>query len=240
MIENMTDNHFIRPQDPSGNATQFEIESWKKELDMYWKRRGMYMDNKTKLFSLIWGQSSKATQSKIETHLNYGQCKNDYDSLGLLKIMREFIFRSDDRQYRYKAEDQAKRAYYNLRQTQEMSCQEYFERVRNVVEVIKSLGGSLCDDMHLNDELPARPPSGYTDVQYKEVKKRILNKTLAYGILVRAHHGRYGKLIEEIENAHLKGNNDYPTSPTKAYNILVNYRNYNNNKRTNVPIRLLL
>ncbi len=32
------------------------------------------MDSKTKLFSLIWGQSSKATQSKIETHLNYGQC----------------------------------------------------------------------------------------------------------------------------------------------------------------------
>jgi len=121
-----------------------------------------------------------------------------------------------------------------------MSCQEYVERVRNVVEVIKSLGGSLCDDMHLNDELPARPPSGYTDVQYEKVKERILNKTLAYGILVRAHHGRYGKLIEEIENAHLKGNNDYPTSPTKAYNILVNYRNYNNNKRTNVPIRLLL
>jgi len=70
----MTDYNLIRPQDPSGNATQFEIESWKKELKMYWKRGGIYMDNKTKLFSLIWGQSSKATQSKIETHLNYGQC----------------------------------------------------------------------------------------------------------------------------------------------------------------------
>jgi hypothetical protein len=46
--------------------------------------------------------------------MNYNQCKNDYDSLGLLKILREFIFRSDDRQYHYKAEDQAERAYYNL------------------------------------------------------------------------------------------------------------------------------
>jgi hypothetical protein len=72
------------------------------------------MDNKAKLFSLIWGQSSRATQSKIETHMNYNQCKNDNDSLRLLKIMREFIFRSDDKQYCYKAEDQAKRAYYNL------------------------------------------------------------------------------------------------------------------------------
>ncbi len=50
-------------------------------------------------------------------------------------------------------------------------------------------------------------------------------------VLVRADRGRYGKLIEEIENAFLKGNNDYPETPTEAYNLLVNYRNYNNNKR---------
>jgi len=70
-------------------------------------------------------------------------------SLGLLKTLKEFIFHSDDRQYKYKAKDQAKRSYYQLRQTPDMSCQEYFKRVRNIVEVIKSLGGSLYDDKHL-------------------------------------------------------------------------------------------
>jgi hypothetical protein len=54
---------------------------------------------------------------------------------------------------------------------------------------------------------------------------------MAYGILVRADRSRYGKLIEEIENDYLKGNNDYPETPTEAYNLLVNYRSYNNNKR---------
>jgi hypothetical protein len=43
------------------------------------------------------------------------------------------------------AKDQAKRNYYNLRQTPDMSFQEYFEKVRNITEVIKSLGGSLVD-----------------------------------------------------------------------------------------------
>jgi hypothetical protein len=200
---------------------------------MYWKRRGIYMDNKMKLLSLIWGQSSKTTQSKVETHQNFATCRNDYDSLGLLRILREFVFRSDDRQYKYKAEDQAKRAYYNLRQTPEMSCQEYFERVRNIVEVIKSIGGSLVDDMHLSDELPpTQPIGGYTDDQYAAARERILNKKIAYGILVRADQGRYGKLIEEVKNAYLKGNNNYPTTPTKSYNLLVNYKNYSSNKRT--------
>jgi len=46
----------------------------------------------------------------------------------LLQILREFVFCSDDCQYKYKAEDQARQAYYNLRQTPEMSCQEYFKK----------------------------------------------------------------------------------------------------------------
>ena len=108
----------------------------KKQLDLYWKRRGIYEDNKMKLYSLIWGQCSKTTQSKLETHIDYQQCKKDYDSLKLIKIIKEFVFKSDDQQYKYKAEDQVKRSYYNLRQTNTMSCQEYFEKVRNIIEVI--------------------------------------------------------------------------------------------------------
>ncbi len=89
-------------------------------------------------------------------------------------------------------------------------------------------------DMHLQDELPARPQNGYTEAQSKEARGKTLDKTLAYGILVRADRGWYRKLIEEIENAYLKGNNNYPKTPMKAYKILVNYRSYNNNKRMNI------
>ncbi len=91
------------------------------------------------------------------------------------------------------------RCYYNLRQTPEMSCQEYFERVQNTVDVIKSLGGMLCDDMHLNDELPARPATGYTQDQYRWARKKILDKTTVNGILVRADRERFGKLIERLK-----------------------------------------
>jgi len=225
MVENLEDYCFIRPPNPDPNAHQFDIESWKKQLDLFWKRRGVYEDNKMKLYSLVWGQSSKSTQSKIETHLEFQRCKNDYANLKLIKIIREFVFKSDERQYKYKAEDQAKRNYYNLRQTSTMTCQEYFEKVRNVVEVIKSLGGSLCDPMHFKEELPNLQNGGaYTEQQMQEAKERILDKTVAF--LVRADRDRYGKLIKEIENDFLKGHDNYPKTPTEAYNLLVNYRNY--------------
>jgi hypothetical protein len=80
-----------------------------------------------------------------------------------------------------------------------MTCQEYFEIVRNVVEVIKSLGGSLCDPMHLKEELPTLLNIVYTDQQIEDTKEKLLDKTAAYGILVRADRDRYGKLIEELK-----------------------------------------
>jgi len=77
MIENLTDYNFVRPQNPEDEEDLFEIEFWKKQLDQYWKRWGIYADNKMKLYSLIWGQSTKSTQSKLETHQEYNQCKGD-------------------------------------------------------------------------------------------------------------------------------------------------------------------
>jgi hypothetical protein len=53
-----------------------------------------------------------------------------------------------------------------------------------------------------------------------------------HGLLVRVDRNRYGKLIEKIENSYLKGSSDYPSTPTEAYNLSVNYKNYNSGKRT--------
>jgi hypothetical protein len=56
MLENLEDFNLPRPENPEDEADRFEMESWKKQLDLYWKRRGIYQDNKMKLYSLIWGQ----------------------------------------------------------------------------------------------------------------------------------------------------------------------------------------
>jgi hypothetical protein len=101
MIENLTDYTFIRPLNPQNANDQYELESWKKQLDLHWKCRGIYEDNKMKLYSLIWGQSTKSTQSKLETHEEFNDCRTAYDSLKLIKILREFVFKSDARQYKY-------------------------------------------------------------------------------------------------------------------------------------------
>ncbi len=55
--------------------------------------------------------------------------------------------------------------------------------------------------MHLADELPTVPTTGgYTQQQYKMARENIMNQKIACRILTRADRGRYGKLIEEVEN----------------------------------------
>ncbi len=49
MIENLEEYNFTRPANPEDEDDQFEIESWKKQLDQYWKRRSIYADNKMKI-----------------------------------------------------------------------------------------------------------------------------------------------------------------------------------------------
>jgi hypothetical protein len=71
-----------------------------------------------------------------------------------------------------------------------MSCQEYFEKNCNIVEVIKSLGGSLCDEMHLREELPQGANVVHTAQKIQEAIERIHDKTVAYGLLVRADRER--------------------------------------------------
>jgi hypothetical protein len=85
MIKNMQDYNFVRPVDPAANVSQYEVKSHKKQLDLFWKSRGIYMDNKMKLYSLNWGQSSKMTQSKLEINQKFNQCKAKNDSLVLLR-----------------------------------------------------------------------------------------------------------------------------------------------------------
>ena len=68
-----------------------------------------------------------------------------------------------------------------MHQTTNMTCQEYFEKVRNVVKVIKSLGGSLDDPMRLKEELPSRQNVTYTDQQTLDAKKGFLTKQWPMG-----------------------------------------------------------
>jgi len=65
MIENPSDYSFVRAPNPNDAEDLYEMEPWKKQLDIHWKRKGIYADNKMKLYSLVWGQANNTNNVKL-------------------------------------------------------------------------------------------------------------------------------------------------------------------------------
>jgi hypothetical protein len=72
-------------------------------------------------------------------------------------------------------------------QTPEISYQEYFEMAQNLVELIKNLEESICNDIHLLEKLPQRAPrGGCAEEDLKGAREPITEKKISCGVLVRA------------------------------------------------------
>ena len=50
------------------------------------------------------------------------------------------------------------------------------------------------------------------------------NKYLGMALILGACRKRYGKLLTELQNDYMKGNNNYPGNVVKEYNLLKHYK----------------
>ena len=51
-------------------------------------------------------------------------------------------------------------------------------------------------------------------------------------MLCRSGQGRYGNLVEEFQNDFTKGNDNYLSKTTEAYNFLITYKTTHSNPET--------
>jgi hypothetical protein len=78
MIRKMTDTVFDMPlaPEPTPGATETATATvsasakvfWKQEVDMYFRKKNMYENNKCALYTVIWSQCSEAMQAKVKSH----------------------------------------------------------------------------------------------------------------------------------------------------------------------------
>jgi hypothetical protein len=66
--------------------------------------------------------------------------------------------------------------------------------------------------------------SAITKVQHDEVKQCALQQYLATAFILSADHVQYGKLIEDLQNTFLQGNNNYLKTLNAAYTLLANWK----------------
>ena len=120
---------------------------------------------------------------------------------------------------------EAKRRFYLQHQGKTSTAQEYLEQFKNHVEVLTHVGAVIGPDTSIvelivkEDLLHAvgTPPTTAHLVQAR-------NEYLAMAFLLGADRARYGKMIEDMENSYLHGNNIFPKTLDDVYNILSNWK----------------
>jgi hypothetical protein len=108
-----------------------------------------------------------------------------------------------------------------------MTTQVYLEHFQNMLDVIDHSGGTIAGDsgienMILNEKTTSK--ENMNDQQLSELKAEVLERFTAVAFLVGADRVRYGRLVENMENDFLQGQNNYPETVSAAYHLLTNWK----------------
>ena len=153
-LENLKVYDIPEPGDrPTGDA---KIYIWQKQVDEHIKRQIALEENLKTAYTLIWGQCSDMMRAKIEASKNYSQMRSTYDSIMLLKELKDVTFRFEDQKYIYESLYLSYKNFFNFRQKNDMSITQYLETFNNMVDVMEQHGGILGTEpqlaQHILDE----------------------------------------------------------------------------------------
>ena len=108
-----------------------------------------------------------------------------------------------------------------------MTTQLYMERFQNIVDVIEHSGGSIGVHPGVVSALASKRTidmDTMTTQQKDALEKEAKDMYLAIAFLLNSDRSRYGRLIEDLENSYLLGEDKYPKTVTSAYDILTNWK----------------
>jgi hypothetical protein len=151
------------------------------------------------------------------------------DGIELLKMIENTAFSFKmQKNAAWQASHEAIHHFYIVSQGKHMSTQDYLKHFQNTVEVIgEHTGGVMGKLPGVEDKLlvmKGQTLSQMTVAERDALKLESQDRYLVMAFMLSADRARYRCLLEEMENEYLKGMSNWPTTMTRAYHLLTNYR----------------
>jgi hypothetical protein len=109
----------------------------------------------------------------------------------------------------------AQKRLMSMHQDQSMSPQLYLEKFKVMVHVVEHCGGQIGFDLRIvADKVKKGAGELLATAEVKDAYLGIL-------FLLGADRSRYGKMLDELEDAHLQGRDNYPGSVLEAYSMIL-------------------
>ena len=151
----------------------------------------------------------------------------DGDGLGLLKLIKGVAFLFQSQKYLPQSIHEALKRYYNCMQGKSSTTQAYLEHFRNVVDVVIETGGAIAGHDGVLSTVIAEGGiliENMTDVQLLAATEEATQRSLAMSFLLGSDRNRYSRLLEDLENDFLQGQNKYPKTVSDTYILLTNWK----------------
>eukprot|EP00978_Attheya_sp_CCMP212_P038031 scaffold184587_cov28-Attheya_sp.AAC.1 len=101
------------------------------------------------------------------------------------------------------------------------------ETSQNMIDVIEHSGGTIGDEPGIVEAIATRlglDLSNVDEAQELALRQAARQHYLAVAFIFNSDRNRFGRLLENLENDYLLGDDNYPKSLTSAYNLLTNFR----------------
>ena len=219
-----------RPTAPADWDTADPIDKkiWEIQITEHIKRVNKLTAELKSVFSLVWGQCSDYMRAKLKTHPDYEVVASGQDVISLLATIKSLTFQYDAMQYPPEALKNAVMKFYKFFQGRDMTTTHFYERFKNLAQVVEEHGGELGNDKGLiNAELalitgtPYSEGATYTATQMTQARDRARDKYLAVLFLGASDRGRFSEVTTGLHNEFIKGQDNYPKTLTAAYTLLM-------------------
>jgi hypothetical protein len=179
-------------------------------VDQYVKRNNLLESSIMTLYSLVWGQCTDAMQAKLEASPDYDETQEANDGIELLKLIKTIAFNFQSQKYLPHAIHEAKRRFFMHYQGRTTTPQEYLEQFKSNKDVLDLIGATITPDLSISNTIPT------DELTLLECKNLAREQYFAVAFLFGADRYRYRKLIEDLENAYLQGQDNYPKTVNEA------------------------
>ena len=186
---------------------------WSKEYDQFVKKREKYADYKSKVFTTIMGQCTKAMRNRVEAEDQYESAENDSDVIVLLGVIKDLAFSASDLKYPHMRAAQAWKDLVLARQQEHEDIVDYYRRFENLVEITDAMYGKVTP-----------VTIAEKDKRYTRNKDKVLEqereKFLAFIFMDGADKKVFGYLMKSLRNDFTLGNDKYPVTMEDALQVL--------------------
>jgi hypothetical protein len=214
------------PPLPTVRNDLIELEIWQIATKCYNNLLEKREENKRRAHAIVWGQCSLTIQDCVKASATYQQVSTDLDLIELLQLIWTSMYTGATSKDTAHALIDAMERFHAFKQSGCMDNATYLWTFQSLIEAIDHLGGGFGIHVpYIQTKIQNACGDPDNVVLWSQTEDEVKEEFIAKYILLKSDPKCYAGLIASNQNDYISGQDKYPRTLSKAYDMIVNYVN---------------